>query len=80
MALPVLRPVLFGRRAQIVLPKARDWMNTSSWIISELVIGSFIAITIGSLANEHQPDRRHAVSDEACRWCDCANVSDSWPS
>jgi hypothetical protein len=32
------------------MPKARDWMNANSWIVSELVIGLFILITASSLA------------------------------
>jgi hypothetical protein len=27
----------------------RDWMNTNSWIVSEIVIGMFIVITVNSL-------------------------------
>jgi hypothetical protein len=29
--------------------KARDWMNTNSWVVSEFVLVFFIAITINSL-------------------------------
>ena len=50
LALPSLLLVLFGQRAQAFLPKARDWMNTNSWVVSELVIALFIVITINSLA------------------------------
>jgi hypothetical protein len=31
--------------------KARNWMNTNSWIVSEIVIVFFIGITINSLAS-----------------------------
>ena len=44
-----LRPwlvALLGSRAQTLLPKVRDWMNTNSWIISEVVIVFFIAIVL----------------------------------
>jgi hypothetical protein len=51
LALPVLLVVLLGKRAHVFLPKVRDWMNTNSWIVSEIVILFFIAITINSLAS-----------------------------
>jgi hypothetical protein len=51
LALPVLLVVLLGRRAHVFLPKVRDWMNTNSWIVSEVVILFFIAITIHSLTS-----------------------------
>lgn len=50
LALPALMVFAFGARAQAFLPKARDWMNDNSWIVSEVVIVFFIAITINSLA------------------------------
>lgn len=50
LALPMLLLLTFGDRAQAFMPKARDWMNNNSWIISELVVGLFILITINSLA------------------------------
>jgi Sap, sulfolipid-1-addressing protein len=49
IALPMLLIMAFGHRAQAFLPKARDWMNNNSWIVSEIVIGLFIAITLNSL-------------------------------
>jgi Sap-like sulfolipid-1-addressing protein len=50
LALPSLLLLAFRDRAQTFLPKARNWMNTNSWIVNELVIGLFIVITINSLA------------------------------
>jgi Sap, sulfolipid-1-addressing protein len=50
LALPALLVVVMGKRAQAFLPKARDWMDTNSWIVSEIVIVFFIAITISGLA------------------------------
>jgi hypothetical protein len=50
LALPAIVLVTFGQRAQAFLPKARDWMNTNSWVVSELVIALFIVITANSLA------------------------------
>jgi hypothetical protein len=50
LALPAILILAFGQRAQAFLPKARDWMNANSWIVSEIVIGLFIVITADSLA------------------------------
>jgi threonine/homoserine/homoserine lactone efflux protein len=50
LALPSILILVFRQRAQAFLPKARDWMNTNSWVVSEIVIVFFIAITIDSLA------------------------------
>jgi hypothetical protein len=50
LALPALLLLVFGKRAEAFLPKARDWMNTNSWVVSELVIVLFVVITINSLA------------------------------
>jgi hypothetical protein len=50
LALPTILLFLFGDRAQAFLPKARDWMNANSWVVSEIVIVLFIAITANSLA------------------------------
>jgi len=46
LALPALLVVTLGRRARTVLPKVRDWMNTNSWIVSEVVIAFFIVIVL----------------------------------
>jgi hypothetical protein len=50
LALPTILILLFGRRAQVFLPKVRDWMSSNSWIVSEVVIVFFIAIAVNSLA------------------------------
>jgi hypothetical protein len=49
LALPAILLLVFGQRAQAFLPKARDWMNTNSWIVSEIVIAFFIAIAANSI-------------------------------
>jgi hypothetical protein len=41
---------LLGHRANVVLPKIRDWMNQHSWIVSEVVLLIFVVIIINSLA------------------------------
>jgi hypothetical protein len=43
-ALPLLLYLLFYRRAQRVMPKVRDWMNTNSWLVNIIVCGVFILI------------------------------------
>ncbi|MFG2224083.1 GAP family protein [Streptomyces sp. NPDC048644] len=49
LALPALLLLAFGKRGRAFLPKVRDWMNTNSWVVSEIVIVFFIALTINSL-------------------------------
>lgn len=51
LALPALAVVLLGKRAEILLPKVRDWMNANSWIVSEVVLALFVALTVQSLAS-----------------------------
>jgi hypothetical protein len=50
LALPVIAVLLMGRRAHIVLPRVRNWMNQHSWIVSEVVLVIFLAIGINSVA------------------------------
>ncbi|MDG4834695.1 GAP family protein [Solwaraspora sp. WMMD1047] len=49
LALPLLCLLLLGRRAEAVLPKIRDWANSHSWIISEVVLVFFVGLTVVSL-------------------------------
>ena len=51
LAIPALLVVVVGSRATMFLPKVRDWMNTTSWIVSAIVIALFIGIEINSLAS-----------------------------
>jgi hypothetical protein len=46
LGLPALLVAMLGHRARVLLPKVRDWMNTNSWIISEVVIAFFIVIVL----------------------------------
>jgi hypothetical protein len=48
-ALPVLFVLLLGKRAAVILPKVRDWMNTNAWIVSEVVIVFFVVLEINNL-------------------------------
>lgn len=49
LALPALLLLLAGERGQAFLPKVRDWMNNNSWIVSEIVLVLFVAITINGI-------------------------------
>jgi Sap, sulfolipid-1-addressing protein len=49
LASPAVAVVVLGRRAGRVLPKMRNWMNDNSWVVSEVVLVFFAAITINSL-------------------------------
>jgi hypothetical protein len=51
LALPAILVLLMGNRAARFLPGVRDWMNSHSWVVSELVIVLFIGIEINSLAS-----------------------------
>jgi uncharacterized membrane protein (UPF0136 family) len=46
LATPALLVAALGDRAQRVLPRVRDWMNTNSWIVSEFVLAFFIVIIL----------------------------------
>jgi Sap, sulfolipid-1-addressing protein len=45
-ALPVLSYLLFRHRAQRLMPKVRDWMNTNSWLVSIIVYVIFILLIL----------------------------------
>jgi hypothetical protein len=49
LAMPALCVVFLGRRADVVLPKIRDWMNSHSWVINEIVLVFFAVITLNGL-------------------------------
>jgi hypothetical protein len=45
-ALPLLFYLLFHRRAQELMPKVRDWMNTNSWLVNIIVYLIFIVLIL----------------------------------
>jgi hypothetical protein len=45
-ALPVLFYLLFRRRAQQLMPKVREWMNTHSWLVNIIVYVIFILLIV----------------------------------
>ena len=49
LVLPVLILLAFGKRGRAFLPKARDWMNTNSWVVNEIVLVVFIVLGINNL-------------------------------
>lgn len=49
LALPSLALVTFGERGEAFLPRARNWMDTNSWVVNEVVLLFFIAITLNGL-------------------------------
>ena len=49
LGLPALLVLILGKRAETFLPKARDWMNANSWIVSELVLLLFVGIVISNI-------------------------------
>jgi hypothetical protein len=45
-ALPALSYLLFRRRAEVLMPKVRDWMNTNSWLVNIIVYVVFILLIL----------------------------------
>jgi hypothetical protein len=48
--IPLLILLLLGKRAEDILPRMRDWMNTNAWIVSEIVIVFFLVMAISGLS------------------------------
>lgn len=46
LALPALAILVLGERAKRELPKIRNWMDTNSWIVSEVVLAFFVLIVL----------------------------------
>ena len=44
--LPFIALLLMGRRAEELLPRLRDWMNTNSWIVNEAVLLFFLVMAL----------------------------------
>ena len=44
LSTPAVLVELLGSRAEVVLPKIRDWMDANSWIVSEAVLLLFIVL------------------------------------
>ena len=46
-ALPLLGYLLFRRRAQVAMPKVRNWMNDNAWAVNVIVCSIFIVLILG---------------------------------
>jgi hypothetical protein len=44
--LPILSYLLLGRRATSAMPKVRDWMYGSAWLVNIIVIGIFVLLIL----------------------------------
>lgn len=49
LALPALAVLALGDRATGGLPRVRDWVNERSWVVSELALALFAAVTLAGL-------------------------------
>lgn len=47
--IPLIILLLLGARAEVILPKMRNWMTTNAWIVNEIVIVFFLAMSISGL-------------------------------
>jgi len=45
-AMPLISYLLFRRRAEVAMPKVRDWMNTNSWLVNIIVYIVFILLIL----------------------------------
>jgi hypothetical protein len=45
-ALPFLTYLLFGQRARNAMPKVRDWITSSAWLVNIIVLGIFIVLIL----------------------------------
>lgn len=45
-SMPLLMYLALGKRAEVTLPKLRDWMNTNSWVVNEVVVLFFLVMQI----------------------------------
>jgi len=50
LALPSIALVASGERAERALPVVRTWMDDNSWIVSEIVLAFFVAMTVSNVA------------------------------
>lgn len=48
--IPLILDLLIGKRGETLLPRVREWMNTNSWIVSEIVIAFFLIMAMRGIA------------------------------
>jgi membrane protease YdiL (CAAX protease family) len=46
---PLIVILVIGKRAEVVLPKLRDWMNAHSWVVSEVVVVFFLLMELSDV-------------------------------
>ncbi|WP_135365646.1 GAP family protein [Halosimplex halophilum] len=46
LALPSLAVALLGARAETLLPRVRDWMHDSAWVVNEVVLAFFLVLVL----------------------------------
>ena len=51
VGLPALLVLALGKRAEVFLPKVRDWMNANSWVVGEAVLALFIFLVASNLSS-----------------------------
>jgi hypothetical protein len=49
LATPALLLLIFRKRAEVFMPKARQWMNDNSWVVNELVLLLFVGLTLDNI-------------------------------
>ena len=49
LAIPGLVALSFGDKAQVWLPNTRRWMNNHAWIVTEVVLGIFVVLSISNI-------------------------------
>jgi hypothetical protein len=52
LGLPLLGVLVLGQRADVVLPRIRNWMNDHAWVVSEVVLVFFAYLAIKSLVGD----------------------------
>lgn len=48
LAIPGLVALSFGEKAQLWLPNTRRWMNNHAWVVTEVVLGIFVALSLSN--------------------------------
>jgi hypothetical protein len=49
LASPALVVLAFGSRADVLLPRLRNWMVENAWLVNEVVLAFFVGILVRSL-------------------------------
>lgn len=49
LAIPAVLLLALGERGEALLPKVRTWMTSNAWVVNELVLLLFVALTVRNL-------------------------------